>query len=258
MNVVLDEMVCILKGLFFCTFLPLLTSPVSPLGRFLTPGSAFPLAGSSPLRRSRVTSSCSSCTCFCSSTTSPPVSIPDSFDMDRLRRGPEVVPGVEVVLSKSSKMESWRITAAWRGGGVAASQRSRTKTSTVTLSVSYLQVVQLSAEVDQSLTDFLWRQGGGRGGVFSLKQVLTDWDYSVIALLIWLCDQAGSQTSRLPCLAVAPAAGYRFYPWRWCCSEEPSHRLTVGHKFYSLKLIGFRGSKVVLNTHLNFSFISFL
>lgn len=128
---VLNEMMCILKGLFFwqkspfCTFFPLLTSPVSPLGRFLIPGSAFPLAGSSPLRRSRVTSSCSSCTCFCSSTTSPPVSIPESFDMDRLRRGPEVVPGVEAVLSKSSKMESWRITAAC--GGVADKSEKRDK-----------------------------------------------------------------------------------------------------------------------------------
>lgn len=59
--------------------------------------------------------------------------------------------------------------------------------------------------------------------------------------------------SQLPCLAVAPVAGYRFYPWRWCCSEEPSHHLTVRHKFYLLKLIGFRSSKVVLNRDLSFN-----
>lgn len=155
---VLNEIVCILKGLFFwqkspiCTFFPLLTSPVSPLGRFLIPGSAFPLAGSSPLRRSRVTSSCSSCTCFCSSTTSPPVSIPESFDMDRLRMGAEVVPGVEAVLSKSSKIESWRITAAW--GVWSASQRSRTKTFAVTLSVSLLPA-------GRAAVDWGWPIAGG-------------------------------------------------------------------------------------------------
>lgn len=106
----------------FLTFFPLVTSPVSPFVSFLLPGSAFSEAGSSPLRRSRVTSSCSSCTCFCSSTTSPPVLIPESFDTERLRRGPVEE---EPVLSRSSKMESWRITAAWGHGQLVRRDDSR-------------------------------------------------------------------------------------------------------------------------------------
>lgn len=92
-----------------------MTSLISPLLIFL-PDSALSLVGSSPFRRSRVTSSCSSSTCRRSNAASPPASSPVSRDNERLRRGPGAEPeeGVKTGSDRnSSRMESWRITAAW-------------------------------------------------------------------------------------------------------------------------------------------------
>lgn len=92
-----------------------MTSLISPLLIFL-PGSALSLVGSSPFRRNRVTSSCSSSTCRRSNGASPPASSPVSRDNERLRRGPGAEPeeGVKTGSDRnSSRMESWRITAAW-------------------------------------------------------------------------------------------------------------------------------------------------
>lgn len=90
-----------------------MTSLRSPLLLLRLPESTSLWEGPSPLRRSLVNSSWSSSTCRRSRAASPPLSKPVSRDMERLRRFAGPRPREGPVFTNSSRIESWRITAAW-------------------------------------------------------------------------------------------------------------------------------------------------